>query len=109
MGAGIAQVAACSEFDVCVTDISQDRLDWGKNYISSSLARLVKKEKISSEDETVANAIVELESIKDKIKETEENNEYYRSETNHGLTVVGTLMEQMIDNNVPIIKKFLGD
>lgn len=62
-------------------------------------------EKKSSEDETVANAIVELESIKDKIKEAEGNNEYYRSETNHGLTVVGTLMEQIIDIMVAILSQ----
>tara|TARA_B100000287_G_scaffold112469_1_gene104764 strand:- start:486 stop:1841 length:1356 start_codon:yes stop_codon:yes gene_type:complete len=62
-------------------------------------------EKKSSEDETVANAIIELESIKDKIKEAEGNNEYYRSETNHGLTVVGTLMEQIIDIMVAILSQ----
>tara|TARA_B100001996_G_C18632227_1_gene582229 strand:- start:66 stop:1409 length:1344 start_codon:yes stop_codon:yes gene_type:complete len=62
-------------------------------------------EKKSSEDETVANAIVELESIKDKIKDAEGNNEYYRSETNHGLTVVGTLMEQIIDVMVAILSQ----
>tara|TARA_B100001758_G_C18415568_1_gene619279 strand:+ start:1979 stop:3256 length:1278 start_codon:yes stop_codon:yes gene_type:complete len=62
-------------------------------------------EKKSLEDETVANAIVELESIKDKIKEAEGNNEYYRSETNHGLTVVGTLMEQIIDIMVAILSQ----
>lgn len=50
MGAGIAQVAASKSLSVLVTDVSQERLDWGKNYISTSLARFVKKEKISQSD-----------------------------------------------------------
>ena len=58
MGAGIAQVAASSGFEVAVTDVSQDRLDWGKNYIGSSLARLVRKNKLSQENsETYLNNI----------------------------------------------------
>ena len=63
------------------------------------------REPVYPEDETIADAIVELESIKDKIKETEDNNEYYRSETNHGLTVVGTLLEQMIDIMVAVLSQ----
>jgi len=63
----------------------------------------VKKEK---EDEVVVkNAVEELESIKDRIKQTEKYREYYRSETNNGITVVGTLMEQMIDVMIAILKQ----
>ena len=63
----------------------------------------VKKEK---EDEVVVkNAVEDLESIKDRIKQTEKYREYYRSETNNGITVVGTLMEQMIDVMIAILKQ----
>ena len=47
MGSGIAQVAASVGLDVIMTDINQERLDWGVNAIKSSLARIVKKEKIT--------------------------------------------------------------
>lgn len=50
MGAGIAQVAASSGFFVHVTDVTNERLDWGKNYIQKSLQRLVKKDKITSSE-----------------------------------------------------------
>ena len=63
----------------------------------------VKKEK---EDEVVVkSAIEDLESIKDRIKKTEKYREYYRSETNNGITVVGTLMEQMIDVMIAVLKQ----
>ena len=58
------------------------------------------------EDEVVVkNAVEDLESIKDRIKQTEKYREYYRSETNNGITVVGTLMEQMIDVMIAILKQ----
>ena len=58
------------------------------------------------EDEVVVkSAIEDLESIKDRIKKTEEYREYYRSETNNGITVVGTLMEQIIDIIIAILKQ----
>src|SRR6056300_259443 len=52
-------------------------------------------------------AVEDLETIKDRIKNVEEYNrrENYRSETNNGLTVVGTLMEQMIDVMVAVLKQ----
>src|SRR5210317_1218039 len=52
-------------------------------------------------------AVGDLETIKDRIKNVEEYNrrENYRSETNNGLTVVGTLMEQMIDVMVAVLKQ----
>jgi len=52
-------------------------------------------------------AVGDLETIKDRIKNVEEYNrrENYRSETNNGLTVVGTLMEKMIDVMVAVLKQ----
>jgi hypothetical protein len=51
-------------------------------------------------------AVEDLETIKDRIKNVEEGyRENYRSETNNGLTVVGTLMEQMIDVMVAVLKQ----
>ena len=52
-------------------------------------------------------AVEDLETIKDRIKNVEEYNrrENYRSETNNGLTVVGTLMEQMVDVMVAVLKQ----
>jgi len=61
---------------------------------------------VKKEDEVVVkNAVEDLESIKDRIKQTEKYREYYRSETNNGITVVGTLMEQMIDVMIAILKQ----
>jgi len=52
-------------------------------------------------------AVGDLETIKDRIKNVEEYNrrENYRSETNNGLTVVGTLMEKMIDVMIAVLKQ----
>jgi 3-hydroxybutyryl-CoA dehydrogenase len=52
MGAGIAQVASHKGYDVICHDISEERTQWGKAYIEKSLDRLVKKEKITTEDKT---------------------------------------------------------
>ena len=55
----------------------------------------------------LVKAVEDLETIKDRIKNVEEygHRENYRSETNNGLTVVGTLMEQMIDVMVAVLKQ----
>ena len=54
----------------------------------------------------LVKAVEDLETIKDRIKNVEEGyRENYRSETNNGLTVVGTLMEQMIDVMVAVLKQ----
>jgi hypothetical protein len=55
----------------------------------------------------LVKAVEDLETIKDRLKNVEEYNhhENYRSETNNGLTVVGTLMEQMIDVMVAVLKQ----
>jgi 3-hydroxybutyryl-CoA dehydrogenase len=50
MGSGIAQVAASRGFVVVMNDISQEFVDKGFSAIDNSLSRLVKKEKISSEE-----------------------------------------------------------
>ena len=55
--------------------------------------------------QSVDKAVNDLESIKDRIKKSETYREYYRSEKNNGLTVIGTLMEQMIDVMVAVLKQ----
>ena len=55
--------------------------------------------------QSVDKAVNDLESIRDRIKESETYREYYRSEKNNGLTVIGTLMEQMIDVMVAVLKQ----
>jgi 3-hydroxybutyryl-CoA dehydrogenase len=50
MGNGIAQVFAASRYDVTMVDVKQEYLDRGVAAIGGSLDRLVKKEKISSDD-----------------------------------------------------------
>lgn len=50
MGSGIAQVAASHGFGVVMNDISKEFVDKGFGAIDNSLSRLVKKEKISSEE-----------------------------------------------------------
>jgi 3-hydroxybutyryl-CoA dehydrogenase len=53
MGNGIAQTFAVNGFDVVMVDISQEFCDKGVATINKSLARLVKKEKISEKDAQV--------------------------------------------------------
>ncbi|MFU8804436.1 MAG: 3-hydroxybutyryl-CoA dehydrogenase [Bradymonadaceae bacterium] len=50
MGAGIAQVAAASGFDVILNDLSEDALSRAKAGIEKSLEKFVTKEKITSQD-----------------------------------------------------------
>jgi 3-hydroxybutyryl-CoA dehydrogenase len=50
MGAGIAQVAATSGYDVVMQDIYPDQLDKGMAGIKKSLSKLVEKEKLTKED-----------------------------------------------------------
>lgn len=52
MGSGIAQVGAASGLNIVMNDISQEFVDKGLAAISSSLSRMVKKEKISSEEKS---------------------------------------------------------
>ena len=65
-----------------------------------------KSEDDVSAREELINAVSDLETIKDRIKNVEEGyTENYRSETNNGLTIVGTLMEQMIDVMIAVLKQ----
>ena len=50
MGSGIAQVASAAGLNVVLNDIENQYLDRGISAISSSLDRMVKKEKISAEE-----------------------------------------------------------
>lgn len=68
--------------------------------------KVTEPEDVAAKKELV-KAVEDLETIKDRIKNVEEygHREKYRSETNNGLTVVGTLMEQMIDVMVAVLKQ----
>ena len=78
---------------------------------SSTPTPKTKDASVTSQDvaakKELVKAVEDLETIKDRIKNVEEYNhrEKYRSETNNGLTVVGTLMEQMIDVMVAVLKQ----
>ena len=66
MGGGIAQVAAMNNFAVILNDIAQEFVDRGLEVIEASLARLVKKEKISKGDmEAALGRIVLSTSLED--------------------------------------------
>ena len=54
MGNGIAHVAACTGFDVRLTDISQAALEQAVATIEKNLGRMVKKERISASEAVVA-------------------------------------------------------
>ena len=74
------------------------------------IKKQVSKTTDEDEDEKAKNELVkaakDLETIKDRIKNVEEGyREKYRSETNNGITIVGTLMEQMIDVMVAVLKQ----
>jgi 3-hydroxybutyryl-CoA dehydrogenase len=56
MGNGIAQVCAASGLDVVMVDINQAAIDKGMDSISSSLERLVKKEKLTAEQKAATLA-----------------------------------------------------
>ena len=67
MGNGIAHVFALAGHDVTLIDVSQDRLDAGLATIEKNLARQVKKEKITEEDqvETLARIRCATDLAKD--------------------------------------------
>lgn len=67
MGAGIAQVAAQSGFQVCVSDLSLDFAQKATGKIKAQLDKLVEKQKISSEEASQAIAriqVVEISGLK---------------------------------------------
>lgn len=51
MGSGIAQVASASGFSVIMSDVKDEFVERGFSAIEKSLGRLVKKEKLSAEDQ----------------------------------------------------------
>ena len=59
MGSGIAQVAATFNFHVIMSDISEALVEKGKSHISTSLDRMVQKERISSSQKKDIMARVE--------------------------------------------------
>jgi len=66
MGSGIAQVASSSGYNVILNDIEEKYLDRGLSAISNSLERMVKKEKISSDDkENILGRIVKSTRLED--------------------------------------------
>lgn len=54
MGNGIAQVFATSGFNVALVDVDDSALDRGISAITSSLDRLIKKERLNEDDKAVA-------------------------------------------------------
>jgi 3-hydroxybutyryl-CoA dehydrogenase len=64
MGNGIAQVAACAGYDVTMIDIKQEYVDKGLAAIENSLARVVKKERMTAEE--AANALARVGIATDK-------------------------------------------
>ncbi len=69
MGSGIAQVASASGLSVIMNDIKDEFVEKGFSGIENSLARMVKKEKISQEDQkAVLDRIEGSTSFKDMVK-----------------------------------------
>ena len=64
MGNGIAQVAACAGYDVTMIDIKQEYVDKGLAAIENSLARVVKKERMTAEEAATALARVGIATEK---------------------------------------------
>ena len=60
MGNGIAQVAAAAGFEVIMNDISQEFCQRGLDTIKGSLARLVKKEKLSAQEQEAILGRIQL-------------------------------------------------
>ena len=65
MGNGIAQVAASAGFSVLMIDIKQDYVDNGMLAIENSLARMVKKDRMSIEDADQALARISTATKKE--------------------------------------------
>ena len=71
MGAGIAQVAACSGYQVVMIDIEQDYLDRGLSSIEKSLSKLVSKGRISEEEAKSAINLVSTSVSRDSASEAD--------------------------------------
>ncbi len=69
MGSGIVQVAAASGFSVIMNDIKDEFVERGFSAIEKSLGRMVKKEKISQEDQkAILGRIEGSTSLNDMVK-----------------------------------------
>ena len=69
MGSGISQVAAAAGFSVVMNDIKDEFVERGFTTIEKSLGRLVKKEKITQEDQKTILARIEgSSSLEDMVK-----------------------------------------
>lgn len=68
MGSGIAQTCAVAEHDVMLFDMSEEARSRGMETIKSSLARIVKKEKISEDDKATALSKITLIGDTDQFK-----------------------------------------
>ncbi len=69
MGNGIAHVFAMSGFEVTLVDISKDALERALDIIAKNLTRMVKKEKITAEDqEKTLNSIKTETSLSDAVQ-----------------------------------------
>ena len=69
MGSGIAQVAAASGLSVVMSDIKDEFVERGFSVIEKSLGRMVKKEKISQEDQkNILDRIKGTTSLQDMAK-----------------------------------------
>ncbi|MEC8955362.1 MAG: 3-hydroxybutyryl-CoA dehydrogenase [Candidatus Thermoplasmatota archaeon] len=64
MGNGIAQVAACAGYDVVMIDIQREFLDKGLAAIENSLARVVKKNRMTEEQADAALAQISTSTDK---------------------------------------------
>ena len=58
MGNGIAQVAACSGFEVTMVDVDQEYIDRGMVSIGDSLGRLVRKGRMTEEESAAAQSLI---------------------------------------------------
>ncbi len=64
MGNGITQVAACAGYSVVMIDIKQEYVDHGIAAIEKSLARVVKKDRMTREDADAALALISTSTEK---------------------------------------------
>ena len=71
MGNGIAQVAACSGFEVVMIDIDQAFLDRGLKTIETSLSKLVSKERMTQKDADVARSLIATATQKSACSESD--------------------------------------
>ena len=71
MGNGIAQVAACSGFEVVMIDIDQAFLDRGLKMIETSLSKLVSKDRMTQNDADAARSRIATATWKSACSESD--------------------------------------